>query len=54
MTQGRADGNEWVTAFMVSYSMNDYTWIYVMDQYGNQKVRLLVTKYLLYCFFNSF
>ncbi|XP_060555094.1 lactadherin-like isoform X1 [Ruditapes philippinarum] len=38
MTQGRADGNEWVTAFMVSYSMNRFDWFYVNDQYGNQKV----------------
>ncbi|KAK3581559.1 hypothetical protein CHS0354_031901 [Potamilus streckersoni] len=38
LTQGRADGAEWVTAFMVSYSMNAYNWNYVMDQYGNQKL----------------
>ncbi|KAH3882441.1 lactadherin-like isoform X2 [Dreissena polymorpha] len=38
MTQGRADGNEWVTSFMVSHSMNAYNWFYVQDQYGNQKV----------------
>ena len=38
MTQGRADGNEWVTAFMISYSMNAFNWYYVKDQYGNQKV----------------
>lgn len=38
MTQGRADGNEWVTAFMISYSMNAFNWYYVKDQYGNQKL----------------
>ena len=38
MTQGRGDGNEWVTAFMISYSMNAFNWYYVKDQYGNQKV----------------
>ena len=38
LTQGRADGNEWVTAFMISHSMNAYNWFYVQDQYGNQKV----------------
>lgn len=38
MTQGRADGNEWVTAFMVSHSTNAYDWFYVDDQYGDQKV----------------
>ena len=42
MTQGRADGNEWVTAFMISYSMNAFNWYYVKDQYGNQKVKVLL------------
>ena len=40
MTQGRGDGHEWVTAFMISYSMNAFNWYYVKDQYGNQKVRI--------------
>ncbi|XP_052800250.1 lactadherin-like isoform X2 [Mya arenaria] len=38
LTQGRADGNEWVTAFMISHSNNAYNWYYVQDQYGNQKI----------------
>ncbi|XP_013385516.1 lactadherin isoform X2 [Lingula anatina] len=38
MTQGRADGVEWVTKFMVSYSMDAFNWKYVGDQYGNQRV----------------
>ncbi|XP_076471901.1 lactadherin-like isoform X2 [Babylonia areolata] len=36
MTQGRGDGTEWVTRFMVSYSMDAYHWNYVVDTYGNQ------------------
>ena len=38
MTQGRGDGAEWVTSFMVSYSMDAFHWQYVSDQYGNQRV----------------
>jgi len=39
VTQGRADGKEWVTSFMVSYSIIDVNqWQYVTDQYGNRKV----------------
>ena len=38
MTQGRNDGLEWVSAFMVSYSMDALDWIYVTDHYGKQKV----------------
>ncbi|BFZ16140.1 hypothetical protein BsWGS_19179 [Bradybaena similaris] len=36
MTQGRGDGTEWVSRFMVSYSMDAYHWNYVTDNYGNQ------------------
>lgn len=39
MTQGRGDGEEWVTSFMVSYSMDAFHWQYVTDTYGNQKVK---------------
>ncbi|ESN93061.1 hypothetical protein HELRODRAFT_69833, partial [Helobdella robusta] len=38
MTQGRGDGNEWVTSFMVTYSIDASRWNYVVDTYGNQKV----------------
>lgn len=38
MTQGRGDGTEWVTSFLVSYSVDAYHWLYVTDQYGNQRV----------------
>ena len=38
MSQGRGEGNEWVTAFLVSYSLDAYHWLYVTDQYGNQRV----------------
>ncbi|BFZ05340.1 hypothetical protein BsWGS_08379 [Bradybaena similaris] len=36
MTQGRGDGTEWVSRFMVSYSMDAYHWNYITDSYGNQ------------------
>lgn len=38
MTQGRGDGAEWVTSFMVTYSLDAFNWQYVEDQYGNQRV----------------
>jgi lactadherin len=38
MTQGRADGVEWVTSYMVSYSLDAYHWIYVTDYYNNRRV----------------
>lgn len=38
MTQGRGDGKEWVTSFKVSYSMDDYNELYVIDQYSNHRV----------------
>jgi len=39
MTQGRADGNEWVTSYLVSHSLDAYHWVYVNDYYGNRRVR---------------
>lgn len=38
MTQGRSDGAEWVTSFMMSYSVDAFHWQYVRDQYDNQRV----------------
>lgn len=39
ITQGRSDGKEWVTSYMVSYSAYDQqNWQYITDQYGNRKV----------------
>ncbi|CAH8519996.1 unnamed protein product [Schistosoma turkestanicum] len=38
MTQGRGDGSEWVTSFMVSYSDDAMHWKFVTDQYANQKI----------------
>jgi len=38
LTQGRCDGEEWVTAFMVSHSVDGFHWQYVTDIYANQKV----------------
>ena len=39
MTQGRADGQEWVTSFLVSYSLDSINWYYIVDQYDNKLVR---------------
>ena len=41
MTQGRGDGYQWVTSYMVSYSLDAFDWDYVSDIYGNQRVRLI-------------
>ncbi|CAF3609612.1 unnamed protein product [Rotaria socialis] len=38
LTQGRANKNEHVTSFMISYSTDAYRWQYLVDQYGNQKM----------------
>jgi len=56
MTQGRADGTEWVTAYMVSYSLDAYHWIYVSDYYGNRRVRVnynLFTSNFLLVFYKT-
>jgi len=37
--QGRADGQEWVTSFLVSYSLDSINWYYIVDQYDNKMVR---------------
>ena len=53
MTQGRGDGSEWVTSFMVSYSDDAMHWKFVTDQYANQKVSYLLVffyMYFNYCF----
>ena len=38
MTQGRGDGEEWVTAFLISYSLDAFTWKYAADSLGNKRV----------------
>ena len=38
LSQGRGEGSEWVTTFLVSYSLDAYHWLYITDQYGNQRV----------------
>ncbi|THD27537.1 Coagulation factor 5 8 type C terminal [Fasciola hepatica] len=38
MTQGRGDGSEWVTSFMISYSDDATYWKFITDQYANQKI----------------
>jgi len=44
LSQGRGEGNEWVTAFLVSYSLDAYHWLYITDQYDNQRVSLHVNR----------
>lgn len=41
VTQGRGDISEWVTHFMVSYSLDAYKWEFARDIYGNKKVSTL-------------
>lgn len=38
MTQGRGDVTEWVTSFMISYSLDAFNWKYAIDLYGNHKI----------------
>lgn len=42
MTQGRADGQEWVSEYLVSYSPDGEKWSYVTDQSNAARVN---TKY---------
>ncbi|XP_064477173.1 lactadherin-like [Ornithodoros turicata] len=37
LTQGRGDGQEWVTSFWLAYSMDAFHWKYVIDSNGNRK-----------------
>jgi len=43
MTQGRSDGKEWVTSYVVSYSLDAYVWKYATDFNGNRKVSIRMT-----------
>jgi len=45
MMQGRADGQEWVTSFLVSYSIDSINWYYIVDQYDNKLVRTYYTSH---------
>lgn len=38
LTQGKADDEEWVTSFELSYSLDAYHWHYAKDIYNNKKV----------------
>lgn len=42
MTQGRADGKEWVLTYLVSHSMDAFHWKYCTDAYGSRKVTILL------------
>ena len=39
ITQGKGDGEEWVTKFHLSFSPDAYEWHFVLDAYDNKKVR---------------
>ncbi|XP_069998540.1 uncharacterized protein [Penaeus vannamei] len=39
LTQGKADDEEWVTSFELSYSLDAYHWHYAKDIYNNKKMR---------------
>ena len=45
VTQGRGDISEWVTHFMVSYSLDAYKWEFARDIYGTKKVWYFLTDY---------
>jgi hypothetical protein len=38
ITQGRNGKREWVTSFMISYSIDAFQWQYITDKYGNQRI----------------
>ena len=38
MTQGRPGSDEWITAFLISYSLDYYHWHYVTDTDANQNI----------------
>lgn len=38
VSQGRGDVDEWVTHFMISYSLDAYKWEFARDIYGNKKI----------------
>ena len=43
VTQGRGDVSEWVTHFMVSYSLDAYKWEFARDIYGTKKVQAVLS-----------
>ncbi len=38
VTQGRGEVEEWVTSYMISYSLDAFKWEFARDIYGNKKV----------------
>ncbi|XP_067931280.1 lactadherin-like [Watersipora subatra] len=38
LTQGRGDGKEWVTGFLVSYSSDGELWTYITEENGSSRV----------------
>ena len=44
VTQGRGDISEWVTHFMVSYSLDAYKWEFARDIYGTKKVQAVLSQ----------
>jgi hypothetical protein len=38
MTQGQPGSGEWITALLISYSLDYYQWNYITDSDGNQNI----------------
>ena len=38
ITQGRPGSGEWITALLISHSLDYYQWNYITDTEGNQKI----------------
>ncbi len=38
MTQGRPGSGEWITALLISHSLDYYHWNYITDSEGNQNI----------------
>ena len=47
VTQGRGNVKEWITHFMISYSLDAYKWEFARDIYGNKKVSFIVRNELI-------
>lgn len=42
LTQGRGDGKEWVTGFLLSYSRDGDKWEYVAEENDVSRVTLII------------
>lgn len=49
ITQGRGDGSEWVSEYLVSYSPDGESWNYVTDNSDIARVSILLQINILLC-----